>query len=115
MTTPGTVKRAYAEDMSPDATDAQLATQVEKACQELEVDGITQLDRIILPTQLETMQKSFESRLQALRWNNMDGYERTERFRHMVEDVLTVISFGATIRDASGVACADLWKNDCRS
>jgi hypothetical protein len=34
------------------------------------------------------MQAAFDSRLQTLRWNNFDGYQKTEPYRHMVEDVL---------------------------
>jgi hypothetical protein len=34
------------------------------------------------------MQLAFESRLRRLRWNNVEGYQKTERHRHMVEDVL---------------------------
>ncbi len=34
------------------------------------------------------MQRAFDSRLQRIRWNNFEGYFRTELYRHMVEDVL---------------------------
>jgi hypothetical protein len=34
------------------------------------------------------MQKGFEARLLRMRWNNFDGYHKTERFRHMIEDGL---------------------------
>lgn len=36
------------------------------------------------------MQTAFASRLQHMRWNNCDGYERAERLRLMVQDVLTL-------------------------
>jgi hypothetical protein len=36
------------------------------------------------------MQEAFASRLQHLRWNNFDGYQKTEPYRHMVEDVLVL-------------------------
>jgi hypothetical protein len=36
------------------------------------------------------MQRAFDVVLKRLRWNNYDGYEKTEPYRHMVEDVLTL-------------------------
>jgi hypothetical protein len=36
------------------------------------------------------MQVSFASRLKHLRWNDVDGYEMNERYRHMVQDVLAL-------------------------
>ncbi len=39
---------------------------------------------------LALVQSLVNSRLQHMRWNNCDGYERTERFRIMVQDVLTL-------------------------
>jgi hypothetical protein len=36
------------------------------------------------------MQRAFEVRLRRIRWNNFDGYQKTEPYRHMVEDILTV-------------------------
>ena len=41
------------------------------------------------------MQLAFEARLKRLRWNNFDGYEKSEPYRHMIEDVLF------SIRDSS--------------
>jgi hypothetical protein len=34
------------------------------------------------------MQRVFELRLQRMRWNNFEGYQKTEPYRHMIEDVL---------------------------
>ena len=56
----------------------------------LDKDGIAVLPGFIQGETLRAMQQAFESRLQRLRWNNFDGYERTERFRLMVENVLTL-------------------------
>ena len=36
------------------------------------------------------MQEAFEARLVRMRWNDVDGFEKTERYRHMVQDVLTL-------------------------
>ncbi len=57
---------------------------------ELEKNGIVLLPPLVSPETLRDMQNSFAGRLQALRWNDRDGYERTERFRLMVQDVLTL-------------------------
>ena len=56
----------------------------------LEEDGIVVLPDLISRPTLRAMQEAFASRLQRLRWNNFDGYQKTEPYRHMVEDVLTL-------------------------
>jgi hypothetical protein len=56
----------------------------------LERDGIIRLPHLVGDEALRDMQRAFSSRLQWLRWNNVDGYERTERYRYMVQDVLTL-------------------------
>ncbi len=58
--------------------------------QQLETDGVAVLPNFIQGESLTRMQRAFEARLQRLRWNDFDGYERTERFRLMVQDVLTL-------------------------
>ena len=57
---------------------------------ELDRDGIVRLPDLLTGEQLRQMQVAFEARLRRMRWNNSDGYEKTELYRHMVEDVLTV-------------------------
>jgi hypothetical protein len=52
--------------------------------------GIAVLPGLLTPSQLRGMQLSFETRLKRMRWNDFDGYEKTERYRHMVQDVLTL-------------------------
>src|SRR5215831_13574810 len=54
----------------------------------LESDGIVMLPNLVSAEQLSSMQRAFETRLRRLRWNNFEGYQKTERYRHMVEDVL---------------------------
>jgi hypothetical protein len=56
----------------------------------LEQDGVVQLPPLFASDQLAAMQRAFNSRLRHLRWNNINGYEKTEPNRHMVEDVLTL-------------------------
>jgi hypothetical protein len=55
---------------------------------ELAVNGIALLPDLLNGDQLRAMKVGFEARLRRMRWNNSDGYEKTERYRHMVEDVL---------------------------
>jgi hypothetical protein len=56
----------------------------------LEQDGIVRLPALVDAERLRGMQAAFEARLRRMRWNNTDGYSKTERYRHMVEDVLTL-------------------------
>jgi hypothetical protein len=55
---------------------------------ELETSGIIVLPELLSSDQLLGMQQAFEARLRRVRWNNFEGYLKTERFRHMIEDVL---------------------------
>lgn len=57
---------------------------------DLERDGVVVLPGLLATDQLRSIQVSFQSRLERLRWNNFDGYEKTERYRHTVQDVLTL-------------------------
>jgi phytanoyl-CoA dioxygenase PhyH len=54
----------------------------------LETDGVVRLPPLVSDHVLCEMQRAFSSRLQHQRWNNCDGYERNERLRLMVPDVL---------------------------
>jgi hypothetical protein len=63
-------------------------SEVDELFAELETDGIVVLPNLLNSEQLDGMQKAFETRLRRMRWNNFDGYQKTERYRHMVEDVL---------------------------
>ena len=68
------------------------STACDNLLQNLERDGFTFVPDLLSPTQLRSMQSAFTARLRHLRWNDVDGYERTERYRHMVQDVLTLES-----------------------
>ena len=57
---------------------------------ELATHGIVRLPRLVSDATLHDMQHAFTARLARLRWNNTDGYERTDRYRFMVQDVLTL-------------------------
>lgn len=55
---------------------------------ELDTNGIVVLPSLLTAEQLHYMQSAFATRLRRMRWNNVEGYQKTERYRHMVEDVL---------------------------
>ena len=55
----------------------------------LERDGVVVLPNFLSPNQLQRMKIAFDARLRHVRWNDIDGYEK-ERFRHVIEDVLTL-------------------------
>src|SRR5712672_1485564 len=61
---------------------------VNKLFAELDGNGIVVLPNLLSAEQLQGMQKAFDTKLCRLRWNNFDGYQKTETYRHMVEDVL---------------------------
>jgi Phytanoyl-CoA dioxygenase (PhyH) len=55
---------------------------------ELETKGAVPLPPLVSNETLREMQLAFVSRLSHLRFNNVDGYHRTEPYRLMVEDAL---------------------------
>jgi len=57
---------------------------------ELDESGIVVLRDLVARERLTGMQKAFEVRLRRMRWNNFDGYEKTEPNRHMIHDILTL-------------------------
>jgi Phytanoyl-CoA dioxygenase (PhyH) len=65
-------------------------SEVEALAVELETNGIVVLPNLLSSEQLRGMQQAFEARLRRVSWNNFDGYQKTERFRHMIEDVLVL-------------------------
>jgi hypothetical protein len=56
----------------------------------LDRDGVVSVPGLLRPEQVAEMQQAFNLRLRRLRWNHLDGYQKTEPNRHMVEDVLTL-------------------------
>lgn len=61
---------------------------VETLVSQLQDDGLVVLPSLLPAEDLLQMQTAFTARLSNLRWNNFDGYQRTEIYRHMIEDVL---------------------------
>jgi hypothetical protein len=76
--------------MSTHTAPEPVAGNTDSLFTELDEHGIVVIPNAISGEQLASMQRAFAARLGRLRWNNVDGYERTERFRHMVQDVLTL-------------------------
>jgi len=82
------------------ATTGFLANKVDEAAEDyavadslsmqLERDGIVALPNLLSRQKLSGMQRAFEARLVRLRWNNFEGYAKTEPYRHMIEDVLVL-------------------------
>jgi ectoine hydroxylase-related dioxygenase (phytanoyl-CoA dioxygenase family) len=68
-------------------TPVRMAS-VEALFSELDTNGVVTLPSIISDEQLREMQHAFAASLQQVRWNNVEGYQRNEIYRHMVEDVL---------------------------
>jgi hypothetical protein len=67
-----------------------ISVSANEVCTALATDGIVLLPELLTKAQLKDLQNSFSARLQNLRWNDVDGYELNERYRHMVQDVLTL-------------------------
>ncbi len=67
-----------------------MSNEIDTIVAALEQDGVVRLPMLFSAEQLAVMQKAFNARLRQLRWNNINGYEKTEPHRHMVEDVLTL-------------------------
>lgn len=82
----GTTKDLIESEIS---TPSDLADE-DDLYRELERNGVVLLPNLLSPEQLRGMQLAFVSRLRRLRWNNFDGYEKTEPYRHMVQDLLTL-------------------------
>lgn len=68
----------------------EKAASKDTVLEQLDRDGVVVLPEFIHGRQLADMQRAFNSRLRRMRWNDFDGFEKTERFRHMVQDVLTL-------------------------
>ena len=57
---------------------------------ELEIHGAVRLPPLVSADTLRDMQQAIAGRLNRQCWNDADGYERTEWYRLMVPDVLTL-------------------------
>ncbi len=70
--------------LSKESTPA-LADAVAK----LERDGVVVLHGLLSQEQVRGMRQAFDARLNRVRWNDLDGFEK-ETYRHVVQDVLTL-------------------------
>jgi len=73
-------------DLKP--TQSRHSLQADHLASELDTNGIVVLPSLFSAEQLGGMQRAFESCLRRMRWNNFEGYQQTELYRQMVEDVL---------------------------
>jgi hypothetical protein len=82
------LNNSLVNDRFPRSATENQPAEVADLTAQLERDGIVLLPRLLNDDQLAGMQKAFASRLKNLRWNNFDGYEKSEPYRLMIEDVL---------------------------
>jgi hypothetical protein len=57
---------------------------------DLQETGIAVLPEFIPQQQLKQVQRAFDSVLMRMRWNDFDGYEKNDKYRLMVQNVLTL-------------------------
>ena len=65
-------------------------SEIEKLIQTLEEDGIVLLPELLAESELSAMQASFDMELKQPRWNTSSGYQQNEKWRLLLEDVLTL-------------------------
>jgi hypothetical protein len=75
-------------EIAPDRGTSCGASEADALATELDANGIVVLPNLLEPARFRDMRLAFESRLRRMRWNNVEGYQKTERHRHLVEDVL---------------------------
>jgi hypothetical protein len=64
--------------------------EIDRLAAQLDRDGVVRLPGLLSTPQLAAMQHAFNTRLKRLRWNNLEGYEKTEPYRHMIENLLLI-------------------------
>src|SRR2546423_5231233 len=83
--------QALTPTLSQGETEIDVASRlasIDALSAELETNGIVVLPSLVSAETLREMQDAFIARLTYVRWNNFDGYMRTELYRMMIEDVL---------------------------
>lgn len=63
---------------------------IQRLADQLDRDGVVRVPGLLSQQQLSDMQHAFNVRLKRLRWNNLEGYEKTEPYRHMIENLLLI-------------------------
>src|SRR2546421_3910190 len=84
------MKRFKEKEITVDRYSAAKLASVDALAAELETNGIVVLPSLVSPEALREMQDAFAAQLTRVRWNNFDGYMRTEVYRLMIDDVLTL-------------------------
>src|SRR5438128_1813394 len=82
------MRNLRAINLHPDFSSKARLAHAERLVEELERSGVVVLPPLLTDEQLRGMQDAFAARLTHVRWNNSDGYQRTEVYRLMIEDVL---------------------------
>ncbi len=82
------MRRFKENEIGSDRQSAAKLASVDALASELEANGIVVLPSLVSEEQLREMQEAFAAQLTRVRWNNFDGYIRTEVYRLMIEDVL---------------------------
>ncbi len=59
-----------------------------RLAKELEHRGVAVMPDLVTPEQLHAMRQAFAARLGRQRWNDIDGYVKSEPYRLMLEDLL---------------------------
>src|SRR2546421_5164472 len=82
------MKRFKEKEITVDRYSAAKLASVDALAAELETNGIVVLPSLVSPEALREMQDAFAAQLTRVRWNNFDGYMRTEVYRLMIGDLL---------------------------
>ncbi len=67
-----------------------VATDPSPIVAALEADGVVIVEGLVMPGALRGMQEAYARVLRHMNWNTARGYQRTDRHRLMVEDILTL-------------------------
>ena len=82
------MKRFKENELAFDRHSAAKLSSVDALASELETNGIVVLPSLLSSEALREMQDAFAAQLTRVRWNNFDGYMRTEVYRMMIDDLL---------------------------
>jgi hypothetical protein len=66
------------------------ATDRNAIIQALEAEGLAMVEGLVTPPMLRAMQGAFARVLGQMDWNTSRGYRKSDRHRHMVEEILTL-------------------------
>ena len=81
-----------------DAEASRRTSPTDVLAAELDTNGIVVLPTLLGPEQLRDMQRAFATRLGSMRWNNFEGYQKTEP-HYGIECVFYAISREEFLKD----------------